>query len=305
MARKTKEYDYLLQLYSRVNKYLSDNRPKPEELEEVIVSFCVVVERVLKMKLHAKNPILIFDVSRLKDDETISALALRTDTTIETINIQSTLNRFKILFKKTFSEEEIISIKETYKVRNSLVHSYLSEEKVITDKEDLIKRMSFIWPKISKLTKSVLGKERILSSKPKKSYTELEFKKAIVDELMKKIKQPVRSSYSLGVGTTFSDGFSVANGLTTPYPSSGTECPRCSSMQFSINNEPFHASGFGIGGSANIFEPILYASSGYGFGGSTVQIYKCKNCNLELTQNEYELVKKELFKGNNSRRYPI
>lgn len=307
MARKTKEYKYLLHLYSRVNKYLSDNKPKTEELEEVIVSFCTVVERVLKMKLHSKNPILIFDVSKLKDDDAISALAMKTDTSVETIKIQSTLNRFKILFKKTFSDEELISIKDIYNVRNNLVHSYLSEERVTLDKDDFIKKMSFIWPKISKLTKSLLGKERILSSTPKKSYTEAEFKKAIIDELMKKIGQPVKSNYSELLYT--SDN--IANGYSS-HNSYDKKCPRCQLFEFGVSNKKFGASGYGIGGNISVIEAVLF-NSVTSLGGdlgrySHPQIYRCKKCNLELTQSEYELYLKEISKENNGSdpsKYPI
>lgn len=97
----------------------------------------------------------------------ISVLAKNIVVDAETIKIHSTLNRFEILFDKTFSAQEILSIKDIYVVRNSLVHNYLSEENLIKDKQGLIKQMSYIWPKISKLAKSVLGRERILSSKPK------------------------------------------------------------------------------------------------------------------------------------------
>lgn len=272
MTKKVKKYDYLLQLYSRVNKYLSDSTQKPEDLQEVIVSFCIVVERVLKMKLHKKNPVLIFDASNLKSDDAISAIALQKEDSIETINIYSAMARFKILFKKVLLDEEVIAIRDIYKVRNSLVHGYVSEEKIIVDKEDIVKKMSFIWPKISDLTKSLLGKERILSSKPKKTYTELEFKKALVEELLKKINQPVKDVYFIQDSVLYSAG--------------GIRCPRCHSRSFNKRDDIFNENG-GLG----LIDPSLFSIKRY--SQSYSEIYKCSKCNLELTQSEYDLFLRE------------
>jgi hypothetical protein len=301
MSKKAKEYDYLLHLYARVNKYLNDDRQKIGELQEVIVSFCIVVERILKMKLHTKNPLLVFDVSRFKnDDGLLSTLALGTEDSVETINIYSALARFEILFKKQLSKDEVESIKNIYNIRNKFVHSYCSEDEMIADKEGVVTQMSFIWPKISKITQSILGKERILSIKPKKTYTEEEFKKAMLEEVMKKIRQPVKNIYGNIAEITLDESTGYFN-------TSSKQCPRCGNLSFNASDS-YGSSGFGIGGNVSFFEPAIYSSViGRGVGGFELhaQLYKCSKCNLELTQNDYDLFIKETSKTNNSRQNHI
>ena len=72
---KKEEYNYLFYLYNRINDFLSDEKWKDHELGDIIVSFCTVFEKILKIKLYKKNPMLVYDSRKLKDNNEISAKA--------------------------------------------------------------------------------------------------------------------------------------------------------------------------------------------------------------------------------------
>ena len=52
MDKNRQNYEYLLRLYSSVDEYLSGVSTKQENLPEVVVSFCIATEKILKIKLH-------------------------------------------------------------------------------------------------------------------------------------------------------------------------------------------------------------------------------------------------------------
>jgi hypothetical protein len=208
-------------------------------------------------------------------------LTLKKETSIETINVHSALTRFGIVFEGFFSGEEVIGIKDIYNIRNIFVHSYLSEEKILADSDELVKKMSFIWQKISKLSKSVLGTKRISVIVPLKTYTELQFNQAIVDELLKKLKQKTNSdSFVTYDVTTFPTNFL--------FNSIGNEnCPRCGYSTFK------NIDGYGSGLIRSDIWGVVqdqYTNS---------DIYRCTHCNLELTSVEYDLYKKTIASMSN------
>lgn len=283
MAKKKLNHRYLLSLYSRVDEFLGNENTEKEELPDSVVSFCIVVEKVLKIKLHNKNPLLAFDVSCIKDDDKLSIIALGKEEDINTAKIENIIYRFSIVFKKIFTPGEFQALKDIYKIRNCFVHGHKSEDKIVFDPEDMVKKMGMIWEKVSKIAISLFGKESIKDRKPKKKYTENELEKVLENEV-RKIIQPSQNAIGLfGKIPTIANQVSV---FPSVYAYGENKCPRCGSNTLSLSDNK------------NEYQPFYWPpNSGYsGYGGLLTEekniIYKCKNCNLELTEKQYEIAKK-------------
>jgi hypothetical protein len=268
--KKIKKIDhkYLIDLYYLVGDYLSSNDSDETELPNVVVSFCVVCEKIFKLMLYRKNPVLIFDNLKIKDDDSLVAITKKINKKIETIKIRDTVNRFKLFFEKKFSEDEMQSILSLYNIRNELIHGYTIDKEVLVDIDDITKKMGTVWKKISEEAISLFGKNEIKFSKPKKKYTESELEKVLTEEVRKKIKSKE------------GDPFSIAVQLIPEYSETmlgsyaRNSCPRCGSYNFSLKK---------LGDS-------LY--EGLGLYSGLASLYLCSDCNLELTQKEYEIAKK-------------
>ena len=63
-----KNYKYLLRIYSLVDEYLAGTSTDPENLPEIIISFCVVTEKIFKIQLYRRNPILVYENVKIKDN---------------------------------------------------------------------------------------------------------------------------------------------------------------------------------------------------------------------------------------------
>lgn len=275
---KKDNHKYLLSLYSKVNQFLASNQNDQEELPDVVVSFCIVVEKILKIKLHKKNPLLVFDVSRMKDDDSLSSAVLKKEENIETIRIQNVIRRFEIVFKEVFSSGELQALKDVYGMRNHFVHGYKSDSKIDFDREDIIKKMGTIWDKIPQLAIALFGKDSIKRSIPKKKYTEEELEAVLIEEVKKKVgaNKNIYSSRVYDFGIRDHDPESV---LAWSFDSVGGKCPRCG----------FY--GFALESSQPDFEPYAPVASASRFGVSPSDLYKCKKCHLELTRKEYEIAR--------------
>ncbi len=73
------KYRYLIDLYHKVDDYLTGNENNEDILPDIVVSFCVVIEKILKIKLYKKNPLLIYDVSKFKDPSKLLAIINKVD----------------------------------------------------------------------------------------------------------------------------------------------------------------------------------------------------------------------------------
>lgn len=286
MKRKNENYEYLLYLYSFVDDHLSKNPTKHENFPNVLVSFCIVTEKIFKIKLHNKNPILAYDVSKIKETDALITVIKEKELDIETINIWESVKRFDLTFEGVFSAGEIQSILDIYYVRNHFVHGFRPDNKFLLDSENLIKKMGTVWEKISTLAVAIFGRDLIKANRPKTKYSEDELEKVLTEEVKKKIISP---------NTTRTNIFFVyppdINKLTvSPFNVSGEKCPRCGSYSFSleslINPDSFRAT-------VNLLTQH-----------SISDLYKCTNCHLELTRKEYEIAKK-ITPGLNETHYSI
>ncbi|MES2087587.1 MAG: hypothetical protein V4467_01190 [Patescibacteria group bacterium] len=276
MTKKKSSHKYLLFLYSRVEEFLSSENSAEKEIPDNIVSFCIAVEKILKIKLHNKNPLLVFDTKYIQDSNSLSIIALKKEKDIETARIKEILGRFKIIFKNIFTEDEFQAISDIYELRNYFVHGYKSEDQIIFDSEDVLKKMGTIWEKVSPIATALFGKENIKNSKPKKKYTEAELEKVLEEEVEKMIKR----SDNRFVVSMYDDVIQ-----TNSFFHSGEQCPRCGTYGFSLGgnpNDPWALS---------VYDSVTGAHGMAGFEGG-VNLYKCKKCNLELTEKQYEIAKR-------------
>ena len=266
---KKQNYQYILRLYSFVDEYLADIPTNQENLPDVIVSFCTVTEKLFKIKLHKENPVLVYENTKIKEDDALIAVVKGKKLSIETIRIRETIGRYKLMFDGEFSDDELQVLTDIYNLRNHFIHDYMSDEDILSDSENIIKKMGTVWEKISAQAVSVFSKALIKANKPRKKYSEEELEKVLIEEVKKKIESN-ESEYSFPRFTTDEIHSSSFN--------SNEKCPRCGSYEFSTD---------GILNS-NIFSPTVVFPSIR----NVSDLYKCKICHLELTIKEYEIAKK-------------
>lgn len=273
MRKKISNHKYLLSLYSRVDEFLSDEDVALHDLPNIIVFFCTVAEKILKIKLYNQNPMLVFDGSRIKDDNSISIIALKKEKDIETLRIENIINRFSIVFRGIFTSDELQALRDLYYIRNCFVHGYKTDDKIDFDTEDILKKMGTVWEKITKQAIILFGKDIIKENKPKKKYSEEELEKVLTEEVKKKIQW---------IKHTFEYFPYEGKNLTSSLSFSDNErCPRCGYYNFSKDRRANEIESFVF-----IDEPRSYINNDF------ADLYKCKKCNLELTQKEYEIAKK-------------
>lgn len=276
MEERKENYQYLLRLYSLVDEYLADTPGKQENLPEVIVAFCVITEKLFKIRLHKENPVLVFENAKFKGDDTLVSIIKEKELDVETIRMRETLNRYKLMFQDEFSDDEIQVLISIYCIRNHFIHGYKPDDKILSDKENIINKMGTVWEKISTQAISIFGKALIKANKPKTKYSEEELEKVLTKEVKTKI-EPTKNI----LGTlTFSDDINhVSEYNRFSIGLVGEKCPRCGSYGFSLD-EP----------NLDIYSTVTFSlcnpSTTYS------DLYKCKKCGLELTKKEYEIAKK-------------
>ncbi len=278
MKGPKENYQYLLRLYSIVDEYLA-NTTDEDSLPEVIVAFCTVTEKIFKIKLHAENPVLVYDMSKFKEDDALITVVKEKDLIVETIRIRETLNRYKLMFIEDFSEDEMQVLIDLYNIRNHFVHGYKADNGTLADKENIIRKMGTVWEKVSNQALIIFGKDSIKKSKPKKKYTEDELEEVITKEVEKKIEShgkryggvfPITMA-DLNLVTPLTVEWDQNNFYDSDYGFSIDKCPRCGLLGFAKER------------------PSL---SGIYNSRTLSDLYKCKKCHLELTQKEFDIAKK-------------
>lgn len=275
MEENKGNYQYLLRLYSLVDEYLADTSDKQENLSEIVVAFCVVTEKLFKIRLHRENPVLVYENARLKEDDALVSVIKEKELNIETIRIRETLNRYRLMFQDEFSDGEMQVLIDIYNVRNHFLHGYKPDDDILSDSENIVKKMGTVWEKISTQAISIFGNDLIKVNKPKKKYSEEELEKVLIEEVKTKIKS-IKSEYGTFALNNYM--YQVPNYMSA-FGVTGEKCPRCGSYEFSLD-EP----------SPNL--DALLVTGIYGQRMNFSDLYKCKKCGLELTKKEYEIAKK-------------
>lgn len=275
MKTDDKNYKYLLRLYSLVDECLASASEGQNNLAEVVVAFCIVTEKLFKLRLHGKNPVLVYEGSRLKDDDSLVSVIKEKELSVETIRIRETLNRYKLMFQDEFSDGEMQVLSDIYNARNHFVHGYKSDDDILSDSDNILKKMGTVWSKISVQAVSIFGKDLIKANKPKKKYSEEELEKVLTEEVRTKIKS-IKSEY--GMYALNNDMYSMSNYMSA-FGLTGEKCPRCGSYEFSLDET-----------SPNM--DALLVTRIYSQRINFSDLYKCKKCGLELTKKEYAIAKK-------------
>lgn len=290
MNKKEKEFKYLLSLYRKVDSFLS-NKDRDDFLDDILVCFCTVVEKILKIKLYKKNQLLIFEKSHISNIDSLTAIINKKDKNIETIKFNDVIDRTVSIFKnRIIDETEGQLLKDVYKIRNSLIHSHKKDnQKLYEDSDSLIKIMRTLWSKISIEAIKFYGRD--IQKTPKKLvdiYTKNELDKILEEEVKKKLKALSKDNQGESLGQfinrplTVDSTFGISNYDLNIGPrqrltyragmdlKSLTTCPRCGLYGLYKEDDPFS---------------LLLEEKEDG-------IYKCPNCNIELTEKEYEIAKK-------------
>lgn len=274
MTRKKENYQYLVRLYSLVDEYLADIPAKQENLPEVVVSFCIVTEKILKIRLHKKNPVLVYENAKIKEDDALVSVIKGRELNIETIKIREIIGRYKLMFDNEFSDDEMQVLIDIYNARNHFMHGYKSDDDILSDRKNIVKKMGTVWEKISAQAISVFGKNLIKAKKPKEKYSKEELEKVLVEQVRKKIES-CNSKYENYLNT-------LSFARSRPYLGfsnvASETCPRCGEYGFSKDGQ-----------SVNGFEFSTVSINPFG---ASSDLYKCNKCNLELTEKEYEIAKK-------------
>lgn len=275
MTNKSNNYHYLLRLYSLVDEYLANTSAKQESLPEMVVSFCIVAEKILKIRLHEKNPVLIYENGKMKECDALIAVVKDCEVEIETIRFAETVKRYSMMFNEELSENEVQVLMDIYQIRNHFIHGYKSDDRILSDKENILKKMGTVWEKVSAQAISIFGKDLIKANKPRRKYSKDELEKILIEEVKKKIQSDK---------ILLMDSFHSHNAYNPlafhaiPYSSMlniavDEKCPRCGFYGFSVGQKEIYG--------YEILEPAFRSS-----------LYKCSRCNLELTEKEFEIAKR-------------
>lgn len=284
ISNERQKHEYLLRMYALVNDYFSEDNIDFNFLPEIVVAFCTVVEKILKIELYEKNPFLVFDQLKLKDDDICSVIAINKEScNIETIKIENVLTRYNIIFEDEFSEEEINTVLEIYRIRNFFVHGYKIDRELSYDKEDVVKKMGTVWGKIIKIANKIYGEENIRNVVPKKRYSNEELHAVLTREVKEKISNHER--YNI-VGVVANTQYSLEDSMLTPFAfDHSNKCPRCDSFGFSL--KPNNKSAYDL--LSTMTGSVFHVDN---LNSSNNQLYRCPHCGLELTKLEFEIAKK-------------
>lgn len=281
MARKKENYQYLLRLYSLVDEYLSDVSGE-SDLPEIVIAFCIVIEKIFKIKLYKENPVLVYENAKIKDSNALISVIKGKELNIDTIKIRESIARYKLMFDGEFSDDEMQVLIDIYNIRNHFVHGFKSDEDILTDRENIVKKMGTVWEKISVMAVATFGKRIIKANEPKKKYSKEELENVLTEEVRKKIESYENKNSDFLHAGTFA--FAHSNDYSCrPIDFSGEICPRCGACGFSKSDNGVNSLEF-IRVNTN---PL----SAYPLSPSS-NLYVCKKCNLELTEKEYEIAKK-------------
>lgn len=271
--KKSDNYHYLIELHSSIDEYLSSSTPNHDKLQTIVVSFCIVTEKIFKIQLYKKNPLLVYNYKKLKEDDAFITIINKKERNVETISIGQLIERYSLLFDERFSGEEMQIIRDLFNIRNHFIHSHQPDNYHLNNADIIITKMGTVWSQISSQSKEIFGNSLIKVKKPKKTYSDSQLKELLKNEVKKKIEKK----------GNFDEIWSHVV-LTEEYPAFGIgkseRCPRCG--KYGFEKEPFNTITTCATGSYYFNDFKNYNSDG---------LYKCKSCNLELTKKEFEIAK--------------
>lgn len=275
------KHKYLRAICGEVNSFLANPKTDEEKLPHIIVSFCVATEKILKIKLHEKNPVLIFRLEDLKRDNFLLEVVLAKEGNLQTEKITTIINRFRAIFPKLLSEEEAAALRHIYNLRNCFVHSHTHDQSVKINSEDIVKKMGAVWERIRAIGVGIFHQGWFDGRGPVKKYSEEELENALESEVAQLIS-PTFDTRIRGI----LDNSLLGASSGSLYPRFGRTCPRCGSRGFSQDRE----SGF-LSSLAND-SPVSVSYYDGHMNSVSSNLFRCGVCHLELTERQYEIAKK-------------
>ena len=286
---KNQENNFLIKHFGKVDECIRNNVCESTEFPDVLISFCFVVEKILKIKLYKKNPVLVFHDYDLKNEDNLIGIVLEKEETLKTIKMGQVIDRFRTIFEKELSEVENTSldlVTEIYELRSFFSHSHKSDDKITFDQNDLIKKMATVWELISRIAVELFGRNIISNTTPLKKYTEEELQEILDNEVREIIKPITADTGPLIVRNSrfYEEQIPLVSrgsvyGLNT-YLSGGEQCPRCGLNTLLLDN--FGNDSWSVYGISSTLSAYPNSESG---------LYKCSNCQLQLTPSQYERAK--------------
>ncbi|MEI6352906.1 MAG: hypothetical protein WCO35_03150 [Candidatus Nomurabacteria bacterium] len=274
-----KDYAYISKLYSEIKNTLkSKNNINLVEKLSLVVNFCVLLEKLIKLRLSVENKLLVYYGKSFNDDFIFGILKDKIPPTsfeAKTKTFNEANNLFNKLFD-VFSENEILLLDNIYNIRNAIVHSYFQDNKILDSEENIIKDISTILDKVNSLLEEMFGKEAIASIKigGEEKYSKEELEEVLREQVRKKILygRNKRTNY-------FFDKLSMIKTEEYSFPNNGLSCPACGN--YSLEGKDIE----------NNFYPIAVSVFNY----KDKDIYICSKCGLQLTKREYEIAKEIKF----------
>lgn len=296
---------YLQNIFKKISQLLEKNLEDISEAEiaEASHDFCILIERILKMKLYQKNPLLVFDASRI-DNNNLLPIARGEDLSFNTIKFEETLKRFNYIFLNfSFGDYFTPVLTSLYEEnRNPLTHSYKSDKDIVNlkNKEKIVKDIGSLFPWFSDIAKDFID----ISEAPAdisigKKYTEEELEEIFKEELKKKLIYYKNNDYFTNSLNTSNTNFLKVSELKPitfmePLKPGLIDIPQIepsfSSRDISIHNECPRCRLYKLKspGKDNLYNYLVYPAQSQ----NNSYLYKCSNCNLELTEKEYQMSKK-------------
>jgi len=237
------------------------------DLLEAVLNLTFVLEQFFKIKIAKKNILLVY--SKLPETDQIKKIlnkeCVENNNTIKALDA---FNLFKILFPKTRLAKQKQSVELIITARNEIYHHIVPYKKI--NNAELQKLVLTTFHALINDSQTVF-KYKAPAKQEGTTFTTEEVEKIFDKVVEKKIQK--RDSL-------FTPGMTIAGYYNEPLPISGIlsttglECPRCG---FYTLQSPTEDLSF-----------VLSASRSFAPG----VLYKCQNCHLELTEEEYEAVQR-------------
>lgn len=291
---KDSKHKLLIQKIKRVAEIIDSDNPSEENVYEAIIDFILVFEHVIKKILYAKNKLLIYNFDL--DINKVNVILKNQKNTLFTIQLSEALPRYIKIFPKSKLSKQEESVEILITNRNKLEHDI--DIKNMQSKEEILGVLSGVFPIFLTEAEKVLGTLPSAKIKKEKTYSEKDIQNIYDSIVLSKIKNYKRNSFGISVmgndvinlnpriGVLADESTSIgvrAQSVLSKsinYSIGNERCPRCLSSSFSKKSQ---------------FNPVIFSSSLT--SRNDPDLYICSNCNLELTDLEYDAVQRLKAEG--------
>lgn len=279
--KKIEEYEFLLRKYHEVSDYIGNKKPDFLILPDVIVSFCIFIERLLKIKLYKENPLLPYRSNYLTNFDNLVGIIKKKESGLKTLEFGDTINLYRKIFPNSFNDAEEGIFLEIYKIRNEFVHSHRADIDRVLSYDDIFTKIATVWGGISKIAKTIFGERAVKSVKPSKVYTDEDLRRIQEEEVKKIIGSKIFGNRDFTTSFVPHVDMHDVYSIDMAYIKN-EQCPRCGRHAFLPRKDNKPPSYLDVQIEWNEYLPI------------TPDVYKCNHCGLEFTRNQYEIAKRIL-----------